>query len=206
MKLSGETKFFIGVFLVTFLIIIAAVFLISQPTPLISKDKLIPPGTHTKGNTQAQTYLVEFSDFQCPACVTYKPIIDAILNKYQDKILFAYRHYPLEQHQFAYNAALSSEYAASYGKFWEMYEYLFSSSENLSDTVIAEGIKKIGVDQNDWMKLPEIDKFKSRINKDKSDGDQFGLNATPTFFLNGRKLNLTTQEDLETEVAREINK
>src|SRR3972149_11839253 len=73
-----------------------------------------------KGDKDANVVLVEYSDFQCPACANYAPIVDIITEEFREKIAFAYRHFPLPQHQQAELAALAAEAAGKQGKFWEI--------------------------------------------------------------------------------------
>jgi len=92
MRLTSDFKILITVIAVTIALIIGAAFLLTKPAPALSRSDLMPPTAHTKGNPQASVYLVEFSDFQCPACTAVKPLIDEIINTYGDKIVFVYRH------------------------------------------------------------------------------------------------------------------
>ena len=204
MQLTGETKFFIGLIIATFLIIGIGVAVYSRPEPVLKREELITFASHTRGNIEAQNYLVEFSDYQCPACGTFKPLVDQIVEKYKDKLLFAYRNFPLAQHEFAEKAAETAEAAGEQGKYWEMHDYLFANQANFSDEVFQEGAKKIGLDMDKFNESLKSGKFKSIIQDDLSYGTTHGVNSTPTFFLNGKKLSLFNQSDLETEVAKAI--
>ncbi|TAL82131.1 MAG: hypothetical protein EPN88_00015 [Bacteroidetes bacterium] len=205
MRLSGESKLFVGIFLVTIIIIGIAVLFFSQPAATYSKEELLPSGVVTKGNVQAKVYLVEFSDFQCPACVSYKPTVDKIVEENKDKMLFGYRHFPLSQHQFALPAAYASEAALEQGKFWEMYDFLFTNQENLADDKMKEGAQKIGLDMNKFDDAIKSETIQNKVTKDMTDGNKFGVDATPTFFLNGSKLDLLNKDDLENAVKKAIS-
>jgi hypothetical protein len=101
MRLSNETKVFIGITIGTLLLVFAAIFFLSRPAKqaeALPKSSLILDTTHIKGEASASAYLVEFSDFQCPACKAIQPYVEQILSTYKDSLLFAYRHYPLPQH------------------------------------------------------------------------------------------------------------
>lgn len=204
MQLTGETKFFIGLIIATFLIIGIGVVVYSRPEPVLKREELITSTSHTRGNKDAKTYLVEFSDYQCPACGTFKPIVDSVVEKYKDKLLFAYRNFPLSQHEFAEKAAEVAEAAGEQGKYREMHDYLFANQANFSERIFQEGAKKIGLDMDKFNEALKSGKFKPLIQDDISYGTTHGVNSTPTFFLNGRKLSLFNQSDLETEVAKAI--
>lgn len=206
MQLTGETKLFSGLILATVLIIVIGVVAYSRPEPVLKKEELITSLSHIRGNKDAKNYLVEFSDYQCPACGAFKPIVDQIVEKYKDKLLFAYRNFPLAQHEFAEKAAEVAEAAGEQGKYWEMHDYLFANQANFSDEVYQAGAKKIGLDMDKFNEALKSSKFKSLIQDDISFGVTHGVNSTPTFFLNGRKLTLFNPSDLETEVAKVIGK
>lgn len=206
MKLTGETKFFIGIILATFVIVGAGLLLFTKPQASFSRDELIPAGTATRGSQNAKTSLVEFSDFQCPACGSFKPIVDGILAKYQDTLYFGYRHFPLiNLHQYAFNASLAAYAAGQQGKFWEMYEYLFANQERLSNEIIREGAQKIGLDMAKYEVAVKAEESKNAIQKDLDAGAKFGVDSTPTFFLNGKKLELFSKGDLEKSVQQAIS-
>lgn len=206
MKLTGETKFIIGIIIFCIAIIAVATMFFSSPTQGLDRSDLLPKGTPIKGPEEAKVYLVEFSDFQCPACGAYKPIVDKVVEKYKDKIVFGYRHFPLPQHQFAFKAAEAAGAAGEQGKFWEMYEYLFSNQTQLSDEFIQNSGKAINLNEQKFQEALNSGKYKDEVSKDMTDGTRFGVNATPTFFLDGRKLSLTSFDDLEKAVAQEVNR
>ena len=206
MKLTSENKIIIGVVIVTLLILGIGVGIFSKPEAVYTREELIPAGVNTKGNTQAKTFLVEFSDFQCPACKNYHAVIKEIVEKYKDNLLFAYRHFPLQQHNFAMKAALASEAAADQDKFWEMHDYLFANQEKLSDQIIEGGAGEFKLDLTKFKEGMGNGENKGKVSKDMADGSRFGVDSTPTFFLNGKKLRVTGVEDLKNTVAKEIEK
>ena len=90
-----------------------------------------------KGNRSAPVVLVEYSDFQCPACAASAPLVKQLTEEFGNKIAFVYRHFPLPQHKNAYPAAQAAEAAGKQGKFWEMADLIFANQtkwENLGST------------------------------------------------------------------------
>lgn len=204
MKLTGETKLFLGILVGSIVLIaIAAVFLTKQ-APTISRSDLVPAGAHSKGNPDAKTYLVEFSDYQCPACLAAKPTVDDIVNQYKDQLLFVYRNFPLDQHPFGQKAAQTAEAAGAQGKYWEMYDLLFANQEKFSDELFGQLAQSLQLDPEKFSKDFIDSRIKNIILDDISAGSRFGVNATPTFFLNGKKLELSSFADLKTAVEQEI--
>ena len=147
-----------------------------------------------KGNSGAQVSLVEYSDFQCPACAAYYPFVRRLEEELGEKIKVVYRQFPLiSAHPNAYPAARASEAAGNQGKFWEMHDILFERQEEWSAQVDAKEnfvtyAKEIGLDEAQFLADYDSDIVKDRVNEDISSGNDFEVNATPTFFLNGRKI------------------
>jgi protein-disulfide isomerase len=199
MKLTGEAKFLLGVVVATVAIIGASFVFFSKPAPpkqALSRDELISADSYRIGNASASAYLVEFSDYQCPACKAFDQTVREIVQKYGDRLLFVYRDFPLEQHPYSVPSALAAGAAANQGKFWEMHHLLFDNQERFSDSLWTELAQTAGLDtvqfEND-MKNPEI---KAHMERDRAAGIRLGINATPTFYLNGTQLTLTSPADL----------
>lgn len=129
----------IGIIGVSVVLILVGGYFALRPAPIYARSDLIRQDTVTRGSPDASVYLVEFSDFQCPACKAFSPVVEEILKKYGDRILFAYRHFPLPQHAYAVDAALAFEAAHEQGKGWEMSDYLFLNQASLTKEVINSG-------------------------------------------------------------------
>src|SRR3954466_8312 len=132
--MSQEAKVLIGVGVATLLIVVGAAFFLggsSSPdkaTPTISQDQakmLVRPDSHIMKATNAKVTIVEFGDFQCPACGASYPIISQLLTQYKGKVNFVFRNFPLQMHPNAPIAAEAAEAAGAQGKFFEMYDALY---------------------------------------------------------------------------------
>lgn len=204
MKLTSESKILIGILTATVGIIALAVVVMSQPAKPLDRQSLLPADSTTRGNASASAYLVEFSDFQCPACKAVKPVVDEIVKTYGDRLVFSYRHFPLPQHIYAQKAAIAAEAASRQGKFWEMYDLLFANSESLSDDMVTGFVTQIGLNRQQFTKDLSDPAVTGLVNRDRDYATSIGVNATPTFFLNGVKLNLSSFANLKTEVKKGI--
>ena len=207
MKLTGESKFLLGIVVATVALIGGAIFLFSRPTTppqALPREELIPAGTYTKGNASATAYLVEFSDFQCPACKAFQPVVDELVSKNKDTLLFAYRHFPLDQHTFAIPAAVAAEAAGAQGKFWEMYALLFANQEKFSASIWPELAKQLSLDPDAFTTAQSDPNVADKISADRSYGISIGVTSTPTFYLNGVKLTLTSYDDLRRAVENAL--
>lgn len=205
MKLTSESKFLIGVLFATIVIIGGAFWLFSKPAKPMSKDLLVPTTAHTFGNPTAKTYLVEFSDFQCPACGAFEPAVETIMNKDKDKLLFVYRHFPLPQHENAVPAAHAAEAASKQGKFWEMHNLLFANQTNLSANLYVGLAKQLGLDTTKFTADMQGNDIANLVSTDVAFGNSIGIDATPTFFLNGTKITPVSPQDLQSLVETAIN-
>lgn len=171
----------------------------------------ISESDNTKGNAEASLVLIEYSDFQCPACATYQSMINQLMEEYNDQIYFAYRHFPLRSiHDNAQLAGQAAEAAGIQGKFWEMHDKLFVSQNDWSDE--SDPTEKFITYAGEFEL--DVEKFKtdmeSDITKDKVDSDYNGgsaarVNSTPSFFLNGDKISSPkTYEDFKELIDQEL--
>lgn len=149
---------------------------------------------HIQGPRTAKATVIEYSDFQCPACAAYYPIMKGLEQKYGDKLALVYRYFPLTQiHQNADLASRAGEAAASQGKFWEMHDLLFERQDSWSTASNAKQMmidyaQELQLDETKFTKDIDSKEVKDRVNVDVSSGNSAGLSGTPTFFLNGTKL------------------
>jgi len=143
---------------------------------------------HVKGNLEASVSLVEFSDFECPACGYASNQLGAWLEAYTDKIKFEYRNYPLSSiHKYAFQAAEAAECAADQGYFWEYYDKLFANQQNLSKKDLALYASQIDkLDLELWQDCLDSDAKAKRVQDDLDEARRMGLSFTPTFILNGQ--------------------
>lgn len=206
MKLTSETKLFIGIFAFTAIIITIAMVIMTRPAKPIAKGLLILPTTYTKGPKDAPVWLVEFSDFQCPACKAFSGTVADLIKKYPDRLLIAYRYFPLDLHPQSVPAAIAAESAGKQGKFWEMEQLLFANQDRFSDTLYTELAAQLGLDMNAFTASIQDPATKQAVTNDTTYGNSIGISATPTFFLNGVKLSLLAPADLTKEVEKVILK
>jgi len=145
---------------------------------------------HYRGNSKSPIQLLEYGDFQCPHCGAAHEILKEIEKKYQSRIVFIFRHFPLsEAHPFAQIAAVAAEAAARQGKFWEIHDLIFENQDLLEKEMLLRLARFLHMDskvfQND-LSSPEL--FK-KVESDFESGIISGVNGTPSFYINGDKYN-----------------
>ena len=196
------------------LITIGSALLLGDKTSekLASSTALVRDYSHKVGIAEAKVALVEFADFQCPACGAFYPSLKQATKEYQDRFSFTYRHFPLPSHPNAKEAALTSEAASGQGKFWEMQALLYERQKEWSEVADPTPIfEKYSLELN--LNLDEFRKSVGdeanlvRVNQDSQDGSNLGVNSTPTLFINSKKYTGgLSYTDLKKAIEKELSK
>lgn len=141
---------------------------------------------HLQGSASAEWTLVEYGDYQCPACGQAYPVVKKVQERLGDQLLFVFRNFPLREiHPNAEHAAEAAEFASAYGSFWQMHDALFENQENLQDELLVGLAARIGLPAHKLRRSLESESYRSRIEFDFLGGIRSGVNGTPTFFING---------------------
>ena len=152
-------------------------------------DHLLRPESHITGNLQAPLTLVEFGDFECPACRLSEETARQIRAQYADRIRFIFRQFPLSKiHPQAEKAAEASECTAEQGKFWEGLEKLYAEQADLSEDALKRYARELGLDQTRFNQCLDSGETASRVTQDLADGRAVGVRATPTFFIGQKRI------------------
>jgi protein-disulfide isomerase len=169
--------------------------------------KFADAGRPSRGPENAPVEIVEFSDFQCPFCLSAFPTVNKVLAEYGDKIRFIYRHYPLPNHPNARPAAEASACAAEQGKFWPYHDRLFSSAGKISESELKEHAVALGLDASSFNACVDSRKYQQDVEDDIEAANEIGVNGTPAFFVNGRALNGAQPfEAFKRMIDEELNK
>lgn len=147
-------------------------------------DRLVRPDSHATGNALAPVTVVEWGDFQCPACSRAEKSAREIRRQYGDRVRFIFRHFPLERlHPDARRAAEASECAGEQGKFWEAVEKLFDHQDDLSEAALLRAAGDMKLDVERFRECLSSGRMRTRVDRDLEDARALGLRATPTFFI-----------------------
>lgn len=175
------------------IVILIGVGLSSGPAQ-ISSELTVPVSSsdYITGTSTPKLTIVEYGDYQCPACAAFDPLVRKIVLEYGDVVQIVSRNFPLEQHKNATSSAMAAESAGLQGKFFEMQEKLYSgqldwANEDKPIEIFTKYATELGLDLNKFssdMALPEIT---TKIETDLQGGKNSGVNSTPSFFLNGKK-------------------
>lgn len=197
--MKTDKKIFAIIGIATLLLIGGSVWAMSkmmspvEEASVAEESTLIREDSPRKGQ-EAPITLVEFSDFECPACSASEPAVQQLLDAYPGVIQLVYRHFPLENIHFrARIGAYASEAAANQDKFWEMHAVLFekqsewTKADDVEATLVGYA-EDLGLDVEKFQQDLKSDEVKKRVNQGITDGNIAKVNATPTFFINGQKV------------------
>lgn len=188
-----------------FLILIALIVLVVGGFVVLKKDEggssnsSTQPTNHVKGEGSSGVVLIEYGDFQCSACYQYEPVVKQIFETYQSQIKFQFRHFPIvSAHPNAFSASRAAEAAAKQGKFWEMHDKLFETQDPTGKTgwvassnplSIFEGFaEQLGLNVEQFKTDFASEEVNDLINADISAGKDVPAQGTPTFVLDGKKI------------------
>jgi protein-disulfide isomerase len=205
--MKSEHKIIISVLVITVLTFIGLVWLMNrvQTPEAVDQAYLIGGDPFAKGAVEDQTILtiVEFSDFQCPACRAAAPLLEDFVESNQDKVRLIYRHFPLVSiHHNAREAAVASEVAGAEGKFWEYHNLLFERQEEWSQEtdptdLFVQYAVELELDSEMFRQNMGVDTYEINVRDDQNTAQDLNLNSTPTFFFNGElHRGVPTQDDL----------
>lgn len=146
----------------------------------------------------AKVTITEYSDYQCPACAYYHPIVDSLKQEFGEDLKVEYKYFPLNSHQYAALAARAAEAAKAQGKFLEMHSMLFenqrqwSSSNNPISTIISFA-RTLELDMEKFSDQLNAAETQRTVMEEREEGRQLGVSSTPTFFINGEKIEQNPQ-------------
>jgi protein-disulfide isomerase len=140
-----------------------------------------------KGNPAAKVTLVEFADYECPHCKRLQPVLRQIVEEFHNDVKVYFKHYPLPQHANARLAAEAAVAANKQGKFWPFQDKIWDKQDELTPAEIEKIAKASGLDMAKFRQDVESPAVKERVQKDRSDGQALGLQATPTVYIDGRE-------------------
>lgn len=194
-----ENKILLILGIVSAVIIVGAVFILSRGGNSITNTQvatnpqnIIRSDSYHEGSSSAKVTVVEFGDYQCPACGQAYPITKQMLSDYSSRINFVFRNFPLPQHQNAMIAAEAAEAAGAQNKFWQMHDKLYETQNDWSESskpldMFNSYAKDLGLDLSKFDSEVTSNKYQSKIQQDIDDGNSLSIDATPTFFINGEK-------------------
>ncbi|WP_427893438.1 DsbA family protein [Kribbella sp. GL6] len=208
--MSTNARISIGIaaaFAVVVAVLIATSNRTTDDTPAAAPDRVVRADSHRLGTAaDGKVTFVEFLDFECEACGAAYPAVEKLRKDYAGKVTFVVRYFPIPSHFNAERAARAAEAAAGQGKFEAMYQKMYETQTEWAeqqmpaDARFRSYAEALGLDVAAWDKAYNDPATLDRIRKDVVDGKEVGVTGTPTFFLNGTKLEPKSVDDLTASI------
>lgn len=138
--------------------------------------------------TQPQVQILEFADFQCPFCAREAADLEKLRAEYSGSVVLTFKHFPLPIHKQSKPAHLAALAAGQQGKFWAMHDLIFAHPDHLSSEDFEGYANALGLDKDKFRRSLDDPAQSSVIEKDTAEGKALGVNATPTFVIDGHML------------------
>lgn len=157
------------------------------------------------GPPTAPVTVIEFADFECPACKESLPVLQQLRDLYKDQVRLVYRDFPLSGHLQARPAAEAAHCAHEQGKFWTYHDALFAQAPDLKPSDYVALAERLSLNQAEFTACLASARPKAAVARDLAEAQSLGLSGTPTFFINGRYLSgFQTLEALRQHIDREL--
>jgi len=156
---------------------------------------------HAQGPADAPVTLVEYGDYQCPYCGAAYPVVQQLQRRFGGDLRFVFRNFPLaELHPHAVGAAMTAEFGASHGRFWEVHDALYENQQQLGAALYDTIVSELGLEPKKLHAALEAQDYLARIRADVNGGVRSGVNGTPSFFVNGVRYDDSPDLETMTEV------
>lgn len=191
--MSGDSKFFLGVVIVAVVVIGGIFFFSNQKSITPAAEGLDESAGHKLGPDDAVVKIVEFGDFQCPACAQAVADFEQAQTNNPQTVQIIFRHFPLPTHKNGMNSSLAAEAASKQNKFWPMYNLIYANQqqwENLDNPLdtFTNFAKELSLNIDQFKKDYQSSDTKKAVEADRDYGLALEVDRTPTFYVNKTKL------------------
>ncbi len=201
----------IGIPVVIVGILLASLYNRGRSSVVADDTLLIRPDSPTLGSATAPVTIVEFLDPECESCRAAFPFVKQLLEEYDERVRLVVRYFPL--HNNSVLAAAATEAAGAQGMYWEMQELLFTRQPEWGEQRTPQTDRFIGYATELGLNIEQFTAdlqnpdYLARVERDQADGEALGVTGTPTFFINGRRVEELSADAIiamiEEELARE---
>jgi protein-disulfide isomerase len=153
----------------------------------------------SKGAPNAPVVIVEFADFECPACADKRSLLDKLVEEHAGKVRLVFKNFPLQIHQNAEKAARAGVAAHRQGKFWQLHVLLFENQSDLSPGNVEKLAQKAGLDLARFRQDRDSEATADAVMRDRKQGEALDIGSTPSLFINGRAFPASPDFDQDLE-------
>jgi len=187
---------------------VVAFFLVAKPfapprEEIAAQTPVVEENTHRLDEAaDGKVTIVEFLDFECEVCGAVYPAIEQLREEYAGEVTFAFRYFPIPSHKNSMNAALAVEAASQQGKLEEMYERLFvtqaewGEQQDSKAELFRNYASELGLDLAQFDAAIASPATQARVKADFDAGRALGVDGTPTFFVNGKAVEVSSIDDI----------
>ena len=173
-------------------VVLASLVSVFSARALQKPDVPTAPAYREKGDPKAAVLIVEYSDYECPACRYAEAPLKKTLDLYGRSVRFIYKNFPLRQHLWARPAAAAAECAGRQGRFWPYHDLLYDKQEDWAKSknppeLFLKYAKDAGLDLEDFSACQKEPSVKALLDSEVVEGENRWVGSTPTFFVNGRR-------------------
>jgi protein-disulfide isomerase len=161
-------------------------------------------GKPSTGPKDAPVVLIEFSDYECPRCAEIQSLVKQVLAAYPTKVRMVSREFPLSRHVYARKAAQAALCAFEQGKYWEYTALLYKNQLALDESYLMQYAALVGMDKANLAAHLKSGFHEKAVQEDLDEGLQVGVNGTPTFFINGKRLEDRSFEGFKQAIDRAL--
>ena len=158
----------------------------------------------SRGPEDAPVTIINFSDFQCPFSKRSVDYMESALKRYNGKIRYVFKHFPLSFHKMAKPASHAAVAARNQGKFWEYYAKLYSDVKNVTEENLVAYAKELKLDMDRFNADRTSAETAAKVQEDITQGALFGVRGTPTLFINGERIVGANNSKMEEAIVRHI--
>ena len=158
----------------------------------------------SRGPQDAPVTVVNFSDFQCPFSKRSVDLMEGLLKKYNGKVRYVFKHFPLSFHKWAKPASYAAVAAQNQGKFWEYYAKLYTDVKNINEETIINYAKELKLDMDKFNADRTAAETAAKVQADITQGSLFGVRGTPTLFVNGVRIVGANSAKIEEAITKQI--
>jgi protein-disulfide isomerase len=189
------SKQFLGIIIAVIIVLVGIFALTGNKTNSNSSSGKSGTVTqHVEGQNKDSVTLVEYGDYECPFCGQYYPIVKQVQQEFNQQIAFQFSNFPLVSiHQNAFAGARAAEAAAQQNKFWQMHDALYETQNNWSSvsdptSYFDQLAQQLGLNVTQFKQDYASSKVNDAINADMAEGNKLGITGTPTFYLDGKQI------------------
>lgn len=158
----------------------------------------------SRGPQDAPVTVVNFSDFQCPFSKRSVDLMEGLLKKYNGKVRYVFKHFPLSFHKWAKPASYAAVAAQNQGKFWEYYAKLYTDVKNINEETLVNYAKELKLDMDKFNADRVAAETAAKVQADITQGSLFGVRGTPTLFINGVRIVGANSAKIEETITKQI--